>query len=83
MKNKFLILFLLFIKTIVLAQSKDAPISFTYAEFRGGYGINIFSTGLKEKYNQGNFIASYLGLKPQSLSRIRKRLFLKSYLLTH
>lgn len=62
MKNKFLILFLLFIKTIVFAQSKDAPISFTYAEFRGGYGINIFSTGLKEKYNQGNFGTSGGGL---------------------
>lgn len=36
--------------------------AFTYAEFRGGYGRNIFGKGLKERYNAGNFGASGGGL---------------------
>ena len=36
--------------------------SFTYAEFRGGYGISIFGKGLKEKYDAGNFSTSGGGL---------------------
>ncbi len=62
MKNKILIILFIFGQTIVFAQTKPAPVSFTYAEFRGGYGVNIFGTGLKEKYKAGNFSTSAGGL---------------------
>ncbi len=40
------------------AQSKNDNISFTYAEFRAGYGVSSFGKGLKEKYDAGNFSTS-------------------------
>ena len=47
---------------MLFAQTKQESISFTYAEFRGGYGVNIFGKGLKEKYDAGNFSSSGGGL---------------------
>ena len=44
------------------AQSNENNISFTYAEFRGGYGMSIFGENLKEKYKAGNFSTSGGGL---------------------
>jgi hypothetical protein len=41
-------------------ETKNA--SFTYAEFRAGYGLTIFGNGLKERYNAGNFSNSGGGL---------------------
>ncbi len=61
MKN--LVLFVVFTMlgwTTVFAQNE--PVSFTYAEFRGGYGVSIFGNGLKEKYDAGNFSTSGGGL---------------------
>lgn len=55
MTRKLIILLLLFAQTLLVAQAQDAPVSFTYAEFRGGYGVSIFGAGLKEKYDAGNF----------------------------
>lgn len=42
--------------------AQNESVSFTYAEFRGGYGISIFGDGLKEKYKAGNFSTSGGGL---------------------
>ena len=41
-----------------MAQTKQENISFTQAEFKAGYGVNIFGTGLKEAYEAGNFSSS-------------------------
>jgi hypothetical protein len=61
MKNILLFMALIGFKcTNVFAQ--EERISFTIAEFRGGYGISIFSNGLKEKYDAGNFGTSGGGL---------------------
>jgi hypothetical protein len=62
MKTIFLIILLQFGQKIIFAQTKQVNISFTVAEFRGGYGVNIFGNGLKEKYNSGNFANSGGGL---------------------
>jgi hypothetical protein len=61
MKNLLFILLILGIQKIAFAQSEEA-VSFTYAEFRGGYGKTIFGSGLKEKYEAGNFSNSGGGL---------------------
>jgi hypothetical protein len=61
MKNILLIIVLIAFKcTNIFAQ--EERISFTVAEFRGGYGISIFGNGLKEKYDAGNFGTSGGGL---------------------
>lgn len=62
MKRKFIILLLLCGQILAFTQTQKEPISFTYAEFRGGYGVNIFGSGLKEKYDAGNFGSSGGGL---------------------
>jgi hypothetical protein len=62
MKNKLLIILLLLLQKSAFSQSNEAPISFTYAEFRGGYGISTFGEGLKEQYEQGNYGTSGGGL---------------------
>jgi hypothetical protein len=54
----------------VIAQSTPENISFTCAEFRGGYGITSFGKGLQEKYKAGNFSTSGGGLA--SLAAFRK-----------
>jgi hypothetical protein len=54
MKRKLIILLFLSFQINAFAQ-QDESISFTYAEFRGGYGATIFGSGLKEKYEAGNF----------------------------
>ena len=46
----------------ISAQSVEENQSFTYAEFKGGYGVNILGKGLKERYNAGNFSTSGGGL---------------------
>jgi hypothetical protein len=48
--------------TYSFAQTQGEPISFTYAEFTGGYGKTIFGSGLKEKYEAGSFSNSGGGL---------------------
>jgi hypothetical protein len=50
------------VRTASFAQTPEEPTSFTYAEFRGGYGKTIFGSGLKEKYEAGNFSNSGGGL---------------------
>jgi hypothetical protein len=70
MKNIILIIILLFGQNLLFAQTKMKNISFTVAEFRVGYGINIFGKGLKEKYEAGNFSGSGGGLA--SLSAYHK-----------
>jgi hypothetical protein len=63
MKNRFFILgFIFFSFYQSFGQSEETRISFTYAEFRGGYGVNFFGKGLKEKYDSGNFSTSGGGL---------------------
>jgi hypothetical protein len=57
-------------QTRLFAQSKTENISFTYAEFKGGFGISKFGKGLKEKYDAGNFSSSGGGLA--SLAAYRK-----------
>jgi hypothetical protein len=54
----------------LLAQTKQENVSFTYAEFRVGYGTNTFGSGLKETYEAGNFSSSSGGLA--SLAAYRK-----------
>ncbi len=58
MKTTFITILLLSVQTLLLAQASDDPVSFTYAEFRVGYGISSFGEGLKEKYDAGNFSTS-------------------------
>jgi hypothetical protein len=71
MKNILLIIVItLFGQTISFAQSRQENISFTSAEFRGGYGVSSFGAGLKEKYKAGNFSTSSGGLA--SLAAYRK-----------
>jgi hypothetical protein len=72
MKNITSILItLLFGHTTLFAQAeKKENISFTRAEFKGGYGITIFGAGLKEKADAGNFSSSGGGLA--SLAAYRK-----------
>jgi hypothetical protein len=61
MKDKILIiLFSIALITPIFAQEEG--VSFTVAEFRGGYGISILGDGLKEKYDAGNFGTSGGGL---------------------
>jgi hypothetical protein len=43
-------------------QNTQEKTSFTYAEFKGGYGLTIFGKGLKERYDAGNFSSSGGGL---------------------
>lgn len=62
MKSILLIVVLAFGQAIVFAQTKSENISFTVAEFRAGYGLSIFGSGLKEKYEAGNFSSSGGGL---------------------
>jgi hypothetical protein len=62
MKNLISIIILVFGQTFLFAQTKKENISFTVAEFRGGYGVNLFGKGLKEKYDAGNFSSSSGGL---------------------
>ncbi len=63
MKISITIAILLFGQTVLFAQTRqERNVSFTVAEFRGGYGVNIFGKGLKEKYDAGNFSGSGGGL---------------------
>ena len=62
MKKIFSITILLFGQTVLFAQTKQENGSFTVAEFRTGYGLNIFGDGLREKYESGNFANSGGGL---------------------
>ncbi len=60
--KSILIIAVFFGQTLLFAQSKTDSTSFTYAEFRAGYGVNIFGKGLKERYMAGNFSTSNGGL---------------------
>jgi hypothetical protein len=62
MKNIISITLLLFGQTLLFAQSNPENVSFTRAEFRGGYGLSSFGEGLKERYAAGNFSTSGGGL---------------------
>ncbi len=62
MKTLLSIIILLFGQTSLFAQTQKENISFTVAEFRGGYGVTLFGKGLKEKYDAGNFSSSSGGL---------------------
>jgi hypothetical protein len=67
---KIITLFFLVVALNSHAQSNKENISFTYAEFRAGYGVSSFGKGLKEKYDAGNFSTSGGGLF--SLAAYRK-----------
>jgi hypothetical protein len=62
MRNLVIIILVLIGQTLMFAQSDQENISFTYAEFRGGYGVSNFGKGLKERYEAGNFSSSGGGL---------------------
>lgn len=62
MRNLVISIFILAGQVILPAQSTSENISFTYAEFRGGYGVSVFGKGLKERYKVGNFSTSAGGL---------------------
>jgi hypothetical protein len=69
MKSLILLLFLLgsVSQTLVAQQNNPLPSenlsgSFTYGEFKAGYGVTQFSTGLKERFESGNFSTSGGGL---------------------
>jgi hypothetical protein len=58
MKNSLIIILILTVQTFGFAQTNDETGSFTYGEFRLGYGISSFGEGLKERYDGGNFSTS-------------------------
>lgn len=59
MKNLNYILFLtILFASNTFAQTEAEPTSFTYAEFKIGYGVSAFGENLKEKYEAGNFSTS-------------------------
>jgi hypothetical protein len=58
-------------------KAQEENSSFTYAEFRGGYGVTIFGKGLKEKFEAGNFSTSGGGLA--SLAAYHKFKNIKSF----
>jgi predicted alpha-1,6-mannanase (GH76 family) len=59
MKNlTYVCLLAIFFAKNGIAQTQDEPVSFTYAEFRMGYGVSAFGENLKEKYEAGNFSTS-------------------------
>jgi hypothetical protein len=62
MKQYLMITTLMVAYTISYAQVKKENIGFTYAEFKGGYGVSSFGKGLAEKYRAGNFSSSGGGL---------------------
>ncbi len=62
MKKTIIVVSLLIAQIISFAQTKSENISFTSAEFRAGYGVTQFGSGLKEKYEAGNFSTSGGGL---------------------
>lgn len=74
MKNLLSIIILLFGHALLFAQTKQENISFTVAEFRGGYGVSIFGKGLKEKYDAGNFSSSGGGLATLAAYRKFKKI---------
>jgi hypothetical protein len=45
-----------------LSAAETNPEGFTYGEFKAGYGITQFSTGLSERFENGNFSRSGGGL---------------------
>ncbi len=58
MKNIVLIIILLGISSVTFSQTKNENISFTYAEFKGGYGVSGLGDGLKEKFEASHFSTS-------------------------
>jgi hypothetical protein len=64
----------------VFGQSENAiitdntSVSFTYGEFKAGYGITQFSTGLKERFESENFSTSSGGLFSVAAYRKFKKL---------
>ncbi len=60
---------LLLLGSNLFAQTENEKTAFTYGEFRGGYGVNSFGEGLKEKYDAGNFSTSGGGLASLALYR--------------
>lgn len=68
--KKIAIVFLFFVSFWqAYAQSEDSKISFTTGEFRAGYGRSIFGSGLRERFNAGNFSPSGGGLFTLSVYR--------------
>jgi hypothetical protein len=58
MKYIFLTICLLFVQMATFGQTKEDADSFTYAEFKAGYGNSILGIGLKEKFEAGHFSSS-------------------------
>jgi hypothetical protein len=58
MKNISTIILIFIIQTTAFSQTKVASESFTFAEFKAGYGNSIFGSGLKEKFEAGHFSSS-------------------------
>ena len=74
MKKILSITILWFGQTVLFAQTKQENVAFTVAEFRAGYGLNIFGDGLKEKYKAGNFASSGGGLATLAAYRKFKKI---------
>ena len=56
--NKLIVLALLLTNTMLFAQNKGESESFTFAEFKVGYGNSVLGSGLKEKFDAGHFSSS-------------------------
>lgn len=58
MRHSFFIIIFLVVSSIAFSQNKNEAGSFTYAEFKAGYGVSNLGEGLKEKYEAGHFSTS-------------------------
>ncbi len=74
MKNIIKLVVFLLGQTLMFAQVNNDKTSFTYGEFRGGYGISSFGEGLKDKFKAGNFSSSGGGLASLALYRKFKKI---------
>jgi hypothetical protein len=57
--------------------------AFTYGEFKAGYGVNQFSTGLSQRFENGNFSTSAGGLASIAAYRKFEKLHYLHFGLTH
>jgi hypothetical protein len=63
-----------FAQTESTTTSENSSNSFTYGEFKAGYGVTQFSTGLKERFESGNFSRSGGGIFSVAAYRKFKKL---------
>jgi hypothetical protein len=70
MKTNITILMIMCSFLMSFSQNSEEKTSFTYGEFKAGYGVSIFGKGLKERYTAGNFSTSGGGV--YNISAFRK-----------